>query len=302
MSEFFAAVATGVALGASYALAALGLSVLYGVFGIVNFAHGEILMLGAFTGAAVFKTVGGDYGLTVLVVFFVGNCLGILLHHTVFLPLSTRGMHSAIIGTLGLSFFLYHAAVFLVGELNHGQPVVYRAGDDGQIRLFGIGLSDSVTVSGVTVGSLRLVVAGLAVLSVMGVSALLGRTNFGRALRAVAWSRDTATLLGISVSDISRRVAAFTTGVAFAAGALSGALLTATPAIGIALSLKSFVVVICSGFGNIQFTLAAGLLLGIVESLAVWATGSQSQYLWVFGFVVVLMLLRPMGLRPGHAA
>lgn len=287
----------GVLVGASYALVGVGLSVIYGVLGVVNFAHGELLTLGALVGVVVFRLTNGDLLLTAISVLFVGSIVGLALHDLVLRRLAAAGASATIVATLGLGMVLYNTAVVVVGRWNDGQPLLYRSAAGSDVSVLGIPFPPSVAIAGASYSPLRLVAGGLAILLITIVAVILRATQFGRAVKAVAWNREVAATFGIDATRVARYAVMFSIAITCLAGVLIGATVSASPTLGAELALKAFAVVVCAGFGNVGATLSVGVLMGIVESIATRQLGTSDQHLWLYALLILLLLVRPTGLR-----
>jgi branched-chain amino acid transport system permease protein len=272
---------TGVLVGGIYALVAIGLNLVFGVIRVVNFAHGEFLMIGMY-GAYLASTWGiSPYVSSWLLVAPVGFLLGMLVQRLVIQRLLDNQLMQ-MFATFGLIIVFQNAALALTrGEPKSTQTKASTATFD---------------VFGVAVSVPRLIILIVAVLLTVGLVVFLRRTVGGTAMRAVAQDRNTAALMGINV----HRVYLLTFGLSASLAALAGALLSpvysATPSIGFQFVLPAFAVVVLGGLGSVPGCLVGGLLVGVVEQLSgFYLDPALKQAVW-FTLFVVALVFRPQGM------
>jgi len=279
------AVISGLLLGGVYGLVASGLSLIFGVLRIINFAHGAVMMMGMYATYWLFTLAHVDPYLSILVTapcFFV---LGIAIQKVVIEPNRAAAEHNQLLLTLGLALFLENLALVLW---------------QGDFRTVKVAYSSaSFVVGDALVEVPRLVASGGAVLVAAGLFAFLRLTDVGKALRALAEEPEGAALVGINVARI--RAAAF--GLGSACVAVAGALITpffyVAPDVGESFNIMAFVVVVLGGMGNFVGALVSGFIVGLAESLgAAFLPGSLKQ-LVVFVIFVLVLLFRPQGLFGG---
>jgi len=270
----------GLALGSTYALVALGLTLIFGVLLIPNFAHGELYMLGAFM-TYVWVALGVPFWLATLLAVVLVMGLGGVLDRCVFRPLESASALSLMIAALATSIILQQAATLIWGT----EPRTIPAPLTGVLRF----VSFAVT-------QLQLVVMACVAAAFTVLWLVLHRSRLGLAIRATAQNTDAARLMGISMTQV--RFATFAMGAAL--GALAGALLGATfpiyPTMGINPVLKAFVVLVLGGIGSLWGALSGGLLLGIAEVLVAGYIASELQDIGAFAILVLVLLIRPQGL------
>ena len=282
----------GVYLGCLYVMVALGLTLIYGVLNQINFAHADFVTAGAFTAFFVAtrlatKMLGlpdtAGYLLSIVLAFGVGAILGLLINAAVFAPLRERGDElRPLIATIGVSVLLENGQLELFG------PVPYQFDSPftrETIRLGKIFFSQqSVLVMAVTAAA------------ILALYAFLKLTFTGKALRAVAQDRETAGLMGINPGLLIGLTIVISSALAGMAGALLGPVLVLTPFAGASVIVKAFAIVIIGGFGNIEGTIIAGLLVGVIEAFTVQYLGSGLIDLVVFALLLVMLAFRPTGL------
>jgi branched-chain amino acid transport system permease protein len=278
--------AFGVFVGGTYGLAAAGLSLVFGVLKVLNVAHGELLMLGGYVSFALFTGLGIDPFLSMLVSAPLLMLLGLALNQGLFSFVEKLDEENKIKNSLlisfGLTLVLQQAALTIWAADDRSVQTVFRGNG---IRVFDVLLPYT-----------RIVALALAAGAILGLDQVLRRTYFGKAVRATAEDWQAAALAGVDV----QRTYLITFGIGAALAGVAGSLVSITysiaPSIGAAWMLKALVVVVLAGMGSIRGALVAGLLLGVVESAAVFVIGAS--YREVVGLVLFLLvlLLRPQGL------
>jgi len=274
----------GVLRSGLYALAAVGLALSVGVIGIVNFAHGEFLMLGAFLGYWLYAS----YGVDPLAAIPFGAAAVFILGAVIYRGAIQRVLRAPELNqmllTFGISIFLQNLAVILWSGDPRVATVPYKAA--------------AVSVGGFTVGLPQLIVFVIAMTLTLALYVVLGRTRIGKAMRAVAQNRLGAALLGIEVERVYLLAFGISTALAATAGLMITLQLSVSPYIGLLYTLKAFAIIVIAGLGNINGVIYASLVLGLSEAFVEfyvpqgggWAEG-------VFFLLILLVLLvRPRGL------
>jgi branched-chain amino acid transport system permease protein len=282
----------GIYLGCLYVMVALGLTLIYGVLNQINFAHADFVTVGAF--AAFFtatrfatKLLGlpdtTGYLLSIVVAFGVGALLGVLINAAVFAPLRERGDElRPLIATIGVSVLLENGQLALFG------PIPYQF-DSPFAR-------ETIRIGRIFFSQQSVVVVAVAAVSVAALYAFLRLTFLGKALRAVSQDRETAGLMGINPSLLIALTIVISSALAGMAGALLGPVLVLTPFAGASVIVKAFAIVIIGGFGNLEGTILAGILVGVIEAFTVQYLGSGVIDLVVFALLLVMLAIRPTGL------
>jgi branched-chain amino acid transport system permease protein len=282
----------GVYLGCLYVMVALGLTLIYGVLNQINFAHADFVTVGAFTAffaatRLATKTLGlpdtAGYLLSIVLAFGAGAILGVLINAAVFAPLRERGDElRPLIATIGVSVLLENGQLALFG------PIPYQFDSPFTRETIRVGriffTQQSLLVIAVTAGA------------ILALYAFLRLTFTGNALRAVAQDRETAGLMGINPGLLIGLTIVISSALAGMAGALLGPVLVLSPFAGASVIVKAFAIVIIGGFGNIEGTIIAGLLVGVIEAFTVQYLGSGLIDLVVFGLLLVMLAFRPTGL------
>lgn len=282
-------IVTGLLMGGVYGLAALGLTLIFGVLGIINFAHGTIISLGMYLTFVLFSKYDIDPYLSLAIVAPTLFFVGLLLYHFLLRQTMTGPAHNQLLVTLGLALIIENILL-----------LVFRA-DPRTVRP---SYSSAGFFLGDTYISLpRLLAFLLALLLGVMLYTFLRTTQTGRAIRAAAQDRIGAQLIGIPVSRIEALTLGIGTAAAGAAGTLIMPFFTVTPTTGATFNITAFVIVVLGGMGNVAGAVLGGLIVGLVEALgAVFLPGSTKQ-IGVFLLFILLLLFRPAGLfGRGHYA
>lgn len=275
----------GLTLGAVYTLIALSFSLVMGIFGILNLAIAELFMIGGYLG---FTAIGAHLPLPAAVLLGLcgGAVLAIVIEKIAYEPLRDASLITPMLSTLGCSLILQNLATNLWGS--------------DPLQLPDELLGAQLRLGPVTIGSMQVVVLAASVLLVAVLGFVIQRTRMGRAVRAVAENRDVARLLGVSASGVTLLVFILSGALAGAAGVLIGLHYAAiTPYVGVETGLKAIAVMVVGGVTRIWGALAVGPLIGMLEVLTVAYGGSQIRDLVVYGFMILILLVRPQGLLGG---
>lgn len=273
----------GVVLGGLYVLVALGLTLVYGVLVQINFAHADIVTLGAFSAYFFMHGLGGGYPASIAVAFAVGGALGWLMNAAIFAPLRNRGNELLpLIATIGVSVMMENAMLAWFGPIPYAFDSPYA---NDVIRLGGT----FITLQNALIIAVSIVTIGL-------LYAFMKLTFIGKALRAVAQDRETAGLMGINPDHLVMLTFVIASALAGMAGAMLGPVLVLTPFAGTSVIVKAFAIVIIGGFGNVEGTILAGLLVGLMESYTTQYLGPGMIDIVVFALLLLTLAIRPTGL------
>jgi branched-chain amino acid transport system permease protein len=275
-------VANGIVAGGVYGLVALGLTLVFGVLGIINFAHGEFYMLGAYAGFLLAMRAGLPFFAALPLAMAMVALGGFVAERAVFRPLYRTAPTNSIISSFGLAVALQTAALQLFGP----QPAIIRT----------TFAATPIAFLGVHLTLQRLLIPLIAGGLVLLFHVLVRHTWLGLALRAAAQNPAAAGLMGVDVNRIAAATFAVGSALAAAAGVLMGSVFLMQPTMGGAIVLKAFTVVILGGLGNVYGAVGAGLLLGITESLTAGYLTNDFKDIVAFLMVVLVLLFRPSGL------
>jgi branched-chain amino acid transport system permease protein len=273
----------GIVVGSLYVLVALGLTLIYGVLVQINFAHADIVTLGAFVAYFVASFLNSNYFVGIAVALITGGVLGWLINAAIFAPLRERGSELLpLIATIGISIMLQNAMLLLFGPIPYAFNTPY-----------------SSTV--IRIGSLFLTLQNLLIILVSGITiallyAFMKFTFLGKALRAVSQDYETAALVGINPNFVIMLTFIIASALAGMSGALLGPVLVLTPFAGTSVIVKAFAIVIIGGFGNVEGTIIAGLIVGLIESYTTQFLDPGLIDIVVFVLLLVMLAFRPTGL------
>lgn len=287
MDIFFQVLVNGLMLGGLFAIVGVGLTLIFGIVKVINFAHGEFLMIGMYAAFLITTTLGVHPYMTAIAVIPLLFVLGMLTQHFLIRPLmKARDAHIQIFVTVGLSTALINLALLLFGaDIATTPPSGLRTPlEIGPIR--------------VLVG--QLVVFAAAALLVVGLTLYLNNTQFGRAIRAVAQNRAAAQLMGINVNWVY--VVTFGLGAACVglAASLIAPLYPTSQTIGAYFVLIAFVVVVLGGMGSITGAFLGAMVIGLIDSFSAYYIGSNLREVAVFTVFLLILILRPQGLFAGR--
>jgi branched-chain amino acid transport system permease protein len=296
MSFFFQELVNGLTTGALYSLVALGFSMVYGVLKLLNFAHGDLYMIGAYVGFFVIQWFGGaaDVGIPVpllLAIMFllaagVSGGLGVAIERFAYRPLRDAPRIAPLITAIGISFFLENAVLLLFGA----QYRIYNTPEF-------ISLSSGIRIGSVTIDTVQIMVLVLSTALMAGLQLLVNRTTWGKQVRAVAADREAAEMLGINVNFTISMTFFLGSALAGVAGVMGGLLFNqVTNTIGFIVGLKAFTAAVVGGIGSLPGAMLGGLLIGLAESFTIGYISSTYSNLLVFALLIIVMLVRPSGL------
>lgn len=281
----------GIFVGSFYALVALGYSMVYGIIKLLNFAHGDIYMVGAFVGFAVLTGMGGlatSLGfiallIVLLIAMLVTGAAGLIIERVAYRPLRNAPRLAALITAVGASFALEYGMRLVAGP----NPEVYP------VRLSG----ESVSVLGANVSMHQVVLVVIAFALLGGLDTLVMRTSTGRAMRAIALDPKASLLMGINVDRVISRVFFLGSALAGAAGVMAGAYYGKIDFLmGFLIGLKAFTAAVIGGIGNLRGAVLGGLVLGLLESFGTNYLGGEWRDVFAFGFLIAFLVVRPTGI------
>jgi branched-chain amino acid transport system permease protein len=296
VSEFFQQIINGLSLGSIYALIALGYTMVYGILKLINFAHGEVFMVGAYGGYFIATALGVDgyeasgagfplvLALVVLVAAMaLSALLGVTIEALAYRPVRSAPRLTPLITAIGVSLFLQNAAMLLFTPNPRRYPAILR-----ELRF---------EVGGVIVTNIKLAIFLVAICLMVGLQQFVQRTWTGRAMRALSLNMDAARLMGIDVNRTIRATFAVGSALAAAGGILFGLdQITINPLMGVLTGMKAFVAAVLGGIGNIPGAVVGGLLIGLAEQLTAGYLSPDYRDAITFVILVVILVLKPEGL------
>jgi branched-chain amino acid transport system permease protein len=281
-STLLQVIAGGLLLGAVYALFSSGLTLIWGMMNVINFAHGDFVMLGMYVAFVVWTVMGGGPAAAVPIAALALASLGVVCYFVLIRHIMRGPMLAQILGTFGLALLLRYSALWYFGTSFRTLPETLVGG--------------TLLIGPIRIESSRLLAGVVALLVTACLHLILTRTALGSRMLAVAEDATAAELMGIRpdrMQAIAWALAAAATGVA---GALIANFFYVAPSVGETLAIVAFVTVSLGGFGSVPGALAAGLLIGIIESVSAYAIGAIYKDIVVYALFVLALWLRPVGL------
>ena len=271
----------GLLLGGLYALMACGLNLIFGVMRVINFAHGELMAIGALSTVSLVAGFAFPFWAAVVLVPLLTAGIGLLMHRLVLQRLAQAPMIMTLLATYAISTILVNGAILTWGGGYRGLPGV---------------LAGSVQLAGVNVSVSRLVAFLVALGVSLAVWWVLEKTRFGRAVRSVSQAPELAEISGISIEAVRNATFAIGAGMAGLAGVLMAPTFASDPQLGVRFLIKAFAVIIVGGMGSYPGAIAAALLLGIIEVMGGYFTGAVIGSALLFLLMLAVLLVRPRGL------
>ncbi|MEG6584406.1 branched-chain amino acid ABC transporter permease [Dendrosporobacter sp. 1207_IL3150] len=273
----------GVSLGSIYALIALGYTMVYGIIKLINFAHGDIYMLGAYVGffaTAVFKM---SFIPALITAMIAAAAAGMIIERLAYRPLRNAPKIAVLITAIGVSLLLEYGGMLLVSPQPRTFPAVFEA--------------QTYNIGGFIVNNQQVVILAVSIILMVVLTYVVNKTMVGKAMRAVSFDTDAARLMGIDVN----RVISFTFGIGSALAAAAGVLVgvyynSIDPLMGIMPGLKAFVAAVLGGIGVIPGAMAGGIILGVIEALVSGFISSTFRDAAAFAILIIILLFKPSGL------
>lgn len=284
--NFLANLINGISLGSVYAIIALGYTMVYGIAKMLNFAHGDVIMVGAYVAFTVISTMHLPIWAGVLLSILVCTILGITIEKIAYKPLRNAGSPLAVLITaIGVSYFLQNLALLIFGSNTKAFSSVVNMGN---IELF----NGELIITGETVVTII-----SCILIMICLTLFINKTKSGQAMLAVSEDKGAAQFMGINVNRTITLTFAIGSGLAAVAGVLlCSSYPSLSPYTGSMPGIKAFVAAVFGGIGSIPGALIGGILLGIIEILSKYYISSQLSDAIVFGMLIVVLLLKPTGI------
>ncbi len=289
MSEFIQQLINGLSLGSIYALIALGYTMVYGILKFINFAHGEVFMLGAFFGFYISKFLGVDspsvtMALIILLMTMSGTAIvGMTIEKLAYKPLRNSSKLTVLITAIGVSLFLQYTGQLIFGADPKSFPTIIE--------------NTSFNILGATIGTNQIVVLVSAILLMFLLRVIVYSTKMGIAIRAVSNNMTAASLMGININNIISFTFAIGSSLAGAAGILySINYPSIDPLMGLLPGLKAFIAAVLGGIGNFPGAAVGGILIGLVETFTVGYISPTYRDAIAFAILILILLVKPTGL------
>ena len=282
--SFLSYFVTGISLGSIYALIALGYTMVYGIAKMLNFAHGDVIMIGGYVAYTAMSTLHFPVWISVCISIISCIILGVLIEKIAYKPLRNASPLAILITAIGVSYLLQNVALLIFGSAAKSFTSV--------VPRFSVGKSINLNISGETI-----VTIAVTILIVIALSLFISKTRSGRAMLAVSEDKGAAQLMGINVNTTISLTFAIGSGLA----AVASVLLCSTypqisPYTGAMPGIKAFTAAVFGGIGSIPGAMIGGVVLGIIESLSKAYISSQLSDAIVFGVLIVVLLVKPTGL------
>lgn len=285
MEQFIQQIINGLSLGSIYALIALGYTMVYGIIKLINFAHGDVYMFGAYVGYFCMSHLGLNFLVSLLISMLACMVLGVLIERIAYKPLRSSTRIAVLITAIGVSLLLEYVMMFFVGAAVRSYP---------PLPAF---MEHTFTIGSVLIKSQQLLIIGTSVLLMVILQFIVKRTRMGKAMRAVSQDADAARLMGINVDNTISFTFALGSALAGAAGVLVGVYYNSIdPLMGILPGLKAFVAAVFGGIGLIPGALLGGYFIGTSETLVSGYGYSMLKDAVVFAVLIIILIVKPSGL------
>ena len=283
MMDLIANLISGLSLGSIYALIALGYTMVYGIAKMLNFAHGDIIMVGAFAVITTVSMLGFPPILAIAASIVCCVVLGVCVERIAYKPLRKSPPLAVLITAIGVSYFLQSLALLIFGSTQHSFPKVISA--------------PAIQLGSLTIQGNMLVTLAVMVVIMIGMSLFISKSKTGKAMRAVSEDRDAAELMGISVN----RTITITFAIGSALAAVAGVFYGTTygfigPYTGSMPGIKAFVAAVFGGIGSMPGAMLGGILLGVIENLAKRYISTELSDAIVFAVLIIVLMVKPTGL------
>jgi branched-chain amino acid transport system permease protein len=282
MAMFLPQLINGVVLGSVYALLSLGLTMIFGIMGIVNFAQGELYMLGAYAGFYLVMVLKVPFMLALVIAMAVMAVFGLLLERFPFRPMIGKRDESMILVTVGVSILLMNGAILLFGADPRRVETPY---------------SDMFVDLGIlSISVQRILVFGLTAVLIILLTWFIQKTKMGKAMRACQQDFRAARIVGINTTRVAQTTCMIGAALAAAGGVMVAPMFLVSPVMGLKVIAKAFVVVILGGLGNVPGAIVGGFVIGIAENLTAGFISSDLRDIIPFSILILILLCKPEGI------
>ncbi|MGT2911240.1 branched-chain amino acid ABC transporter permease [Streptococcus cameli] len=279
----FQQLVNGLILGSVYALVALGYTMVYGIIKLINFAHGDIYMMGAFIGYFLINTFQMNFFVALILTMVLTAAIGVIIEYLAYRPLRNSTKIAALITAIGVSFLLEYGMIYFFGANTRAFPQALE--------------TVKYNLGPITITNVQLTILGVSVFLMLALQFIVQKTKMGKAMRAVSVDSDAAQLMGINVNSTISFTFALGSALAGAAGVLIGLYYNSVePLMGMAPGIKSFVAAVLGGIGIIPGSALGGMVIGFLETLAVTVGFSSYRDAVVYAVLILILLVRPAGI------
>lgn len=273
-------IVTGLMLGTLYVLVTVGYTIIFGIMHVINFAHGHILMLGAYGVYYFVEQQGVSFPLALFITVVILSIFAIFCERILFRPVSGQ-MLPTVIATIGLLMVLESLAYLLFGTTDRSVTSI---------------LPYALPIGNMRLSADRIMASAVALALVAGLNFVVYRTKLGRAMRAIEQDRDSALLQGVSIKYVSLFAIVTSFALAAAAGGLMATFTTINPVMGLTPVIKAFIIIVIGGLGSVPGCIVAGFILGFVDSFGGTFLGAAYSNMVGFALIILILLIRPQGL------
>ena len=285
MEQFLQQIINGISLGSTYALIALGYTMVYGIIKLINFAHCDIYMIGAYIGFYCLTVFNLGFVPSLIISMALCTVLGVTIEKVAYKPLRKSSRISVLITAIGVSLFLEYGMVFLVGADVRSYPAMTGL------------LAEQFTVGDVIISMQQIIIVGVSVLLMILLQFIVKKTKMGKAMRAVSLDADAARLMGINVDTTISFTFMLGSAFAGAAGVMVGMYyVSIKPLMGYLPGIKAFVAAVFGGIGSIPGAMIGGYFIGLVEVMVSGYVNSMYKDAVVFAILILILIIKPTGL------
>lgn len=283
MNLFIQQLINGLSVGSIYALIALGYTLVYGIIKLINFAHGDIMMMGAYFAFIAVTSFGFPFWAALLFSMIMAAILGVLIERIAYKPLRNAPRISVLITAIGMSLFLQNLALVIFGAAPKVMPALID--------------KRPINIAGIQISSVTLVTLSLSIICMISLDLFIKNTKSGKAMRAVSQDKEASVIMGININ----RTISLTFAIGSALGALGGVLYGVAytqifPTLGSMPGLKAFIAAVLGGIGIIPGAMIGGFIIGMIETISKSYISSQWTDAIVFGILILVLILKPTGI------
>ncbi len=284
MIQLIQALISGLSLGSIYALIALGYTMVYGIAKMLNFAHGDVIMVGSYAGIVAVATCGLPPAVAIVVSILVCTLLGVVIERLAYKPLREASPLSVLITAIGVSYLLQNLAQLIFGSQQRAYPKLFQN-------------LPAITIGKISIDGITLLTLVITAVIMVALTLFIDKTKLGKAMRAVSEDKQAAELMGISVNrTITLTFAIGSALAAFASIFYGMTYVYIKPTTGSMPGIKAFTAAVFGGIGSIPGAMIGGLLLGIIEQLSKTYISTLWADAIVFGVLVIVLIVKPTGL------
>lgn len=283
MTQFIQQVINGLSIGSVYALIALGYTMVYGIIKLINFAHGDIFMFGAYVGMVAITTFKLNFFLALIVAMAVTALFGVIIERVAYKPLRKSSKTAALITAIGVSFLIQNGTQLVMGANIYAFPQIIA--------------NQYFDVYGVRINLLQLIIFFTSIILMFILQFIVRKTKLGRAMRSVAVDKDASALMGVNVDNTITITFAIGSALAAAAGIMVGLYyIKIYPYMGFAPGLKAFVAAVFGGIGIIPGAMIGGFSIGLIETMVAGYGSTLYKDAVVYGILILILIVKPSGL------